>query len=74
MTTNPVMVRAARALLGWSQTDLAHAAGLKLQTIARFEIGEQTPLLTTMSHMIAALEAAGVRFTETGVNLGSARQ
>lgn len=56
-------VRAARGLIGWSQTQLAQAAGLSLPTVKRFET-ESTVKVSedAIGKMIAALEAAGVEF------------
>jgi transcriptional regulator with XRE-family HTH domain len=59
-------IRAARALLGWRQQDLAKAAKIGLATIARIEQGEG-PAQGHVSTIIAiqhALERAGVRFFE----------
>lgn len=57
-------VKAARALLAWSQHDLAEASGVSYPTIARLE-KEDGPLggrKTTAEAIRAALEAAGVEF------------
>ena len=39
MTIEAAQVRAARALIGWSQTKLADAARLPPATVERFETG-----------------------------------
>ncbi|MGM5026270.1 helix-turn-helix domain-containing protein [Tardiphaga sp. 862_B3_N4_1] len=49
------MIRAARALLRWEQTDLAEAAGLSLATVKRLE-KESGPIPGTRA-TAAALEA-----------------
>ncbi len=54
-------VRAARALIGWSQTKLAEAAGAPLSIIERFETGASIAE-EGIDKMQAALEAAGVVF------------
>jgi transcriptional regulator with XRE-family HTH domain len=57
-------IRAARALLGWSQPALATASGLSLPTIVRME-GRQGPGRSAAANVDAverALEAAGVVF------------
>ena len=57
-------IRAARALLGWSQPALAKAASLSLPTIVRME-GQQGPGRSAAANVDAvqrALEAAGVVF------------
>jgi transcriptional regulator with XRE-family HTH domain len=53
--------RAARALLGWSATDLAAAAALSRNTVERAErtgVSEETRIRIRL-----ALEKAGVEFT-----------
>jgi transcriptional regulator with XRE-family HTH domain len=55
-------LRAARGLLGWSQSDLARAAGVGRQTVAKLELGEQTPLVSTLNRLVAAFMFAGIRF------------
>ncbi|MBY0298744.1 MAG: helix-turn-helix domain-containing protein [Methylobacterium sp.] len=67
-------LRAARALLGWSQDALSEASGVSVATIKRLEPGEgllQTRL-ETLEKLRRALEAHGVIFTngeEPGVKL-----
>lgn len=58
-------VKAARELLGWKQTDLAGASGLSIVTIRRTEAreGDLTGRDETIAAIRAALEAAGVEFT-----------
>lgn len=65
-------VKAARALLSWTQHDLAAKSGVSYPTIARLE-KEDGPLggrSATVQAIRAALEDAGVTFTEGGVSLG----
>ena len=56
-------LRAARGLLGWSQTDLSTAAKVGRATIADFESGKREPYVRTLDVLRSALEAAGVEFT-----------
>jgi ribosome-binding protein aMBF1 (putative translation factor) len=56
--------RAARALIGWSQPELAAAARVGVSTIQNFETGRSVPNPKNMSDIIAALEAAGVIFVD----------
>jgi DNA-binding XRE family transcriptional regulator len=59
-------VKAARALLAWSQEDLASAADVSLPTVKRLE-AQDGPLGgrdKTGLKLCAALEAAGVEFIE----------
>jgi transcriptional regulator with XRE-family HTH domain len=55
-------VRAARAMLEWSQSDLAAAAKIALPTVKRFETGVRTPIPVVKAAIIRALEDAGVEF------------
>jgi transcriptional regulator with XRE-family HTH domain len=57
----PAQVRAARAWLGWTRTDLARAAGLSVESIRDFEIGRTDPRASTLAKMEAAFRAAGLR-------------
>ena len=66
----PKHLRAGRALLAWSQQDLAKAAGVATSTIADFERGQRTPVANNAQAMRSALEGAGVRFLPTGVVIG----
>ncbi|HTK35603.1 MAG TPA: helix-turn-helix transcriptional regulator [Caulobacteraceae bacterium] len=59
-------IRAARALLGWSQPALAKASGISLPTIVRME-GRQGPGRSSAANVDAvrrALETAGVVFLD----------
>lgn len=66
----PKHVRAARALLAWSQQDLAKAAGVATSTVADFERGQRTPVANNAQAIRGALEAAGIRFLPTGAVIG----
>ena len=57
--------RAARALIGMNQPDLAAAASLGLSTIVDFERGRRAVSAEAISAIRDALEAAGVVFIET---------
>lgn len=66
-------IRAARALLGWSQNDLAAHAGVSAATVYRLERAEgdihQHP--GTRNKVLRVLHGAGVIFTEqNGEGLG----
>lgn len=61
-------IRAARALLGWSQHDLADKAGLSQTGIARIENGTNQPNSKTITKIETAFDAADVEFLgSTGV-------
>ncbi|WP_428032799.1 helix-turn-helix domain-containing protein [Ancylobacter sp.] len=59
-------MKAARALLGWSQTDLANASAISEPTIKRLESqdGELGGRVDTAAAIRAALEAAGIIFVD----------
>ena len=52
--------RAARALLDWSQTDLAARSNLSESTIRNFEKGRASPSINNLAAVRRALETAGV--------------
>jgi transcriptional regulator with XRE-family HTH domain len=59
-------LRAARALLGWRQEDLAQAAKVGVATIRRIE-SQQGPLagyVSTLLKIQAAFEQAGIQFID----------
>ncbi|QEN91163.1 helix-turn-helix domain-containing protein [Labrys sp. KNU-23] len=59
----PSQCRAARALLDWSQQQLADAAKVGNATIRNFEGGNPSqPRRATLEMLRIALEAAGVQF------------
>lgn len=61
-------IRAARALIGWSQGELAHQAGLSQTGIARIENGTNHPNSTTLEKITGAFDRADVEFIgQTGV-------
>jgi len=63
LTLSAEQLRAARALLGWSQTQLAEKAGLSLPTVKRVEI-ERGPRVSDAARLAlrVALESGGVEF------------
>ena len=72
----PGQVRAARGLIGWSQDQLVGTSGVPKRTIVRMELGEGEPQRRTVEAIRAALEAAGVEFTNgdaPGVKLRKAQ-
>lgn len=66
----PQHVRAARALLAWSQQDLAKAAGVATSTVADFERGRRTPVANNAQAIRGALEGASIQFLPTGAVIG----
>ena len=74
-------LRAARALLGIDQRELAQRAGLSLPTIQRMEAsdGQVRGIVDTLVKVIAALEAAGIELIgenmpSTGTGLANLRE
>jgi transcriptional regulator with XRE-family HTH domain len=59
-------IRAARALLGWSQNELARTAGVGLATLQRIEQNEGVVKanFSTILKIQKVLEQAGVHFTD----------
>lgn len=60
-------IRAARALLNWSQGDLADRTGLATPSIGNMEIGKHNPSLKSQQKIITAFDEAGVEFIDDGV-------
>jgi transcriptional regulator with XRE-family HTH domain len=63
MLTSP-QIRAARALLGWLQEDLAKKSKVGLATIQRLEKGQSVVAahVSTVIKLQSALEKAGIKF------------
>jgi transcriptional regulator with XRE-family HTH domain len=57
----PVQCKMARVALGWGVRELAKAAQVSTQTVARLEKGDQLKP-STIDHLRSVLEAAGVEF------------
>ncbi|WP_409565067.1 helix-turn-helix domain-containing protein [Methylobacterium sp. J-090] len=58
-------VRAARALLGWSQSDLSNRSGIGRRTLMNFENGLTHPMDVTLQRIEEVLKAAGVQMTRS---------
>lgn len=66
-------IKAARALLGWSQDDLAARAGVSTPTVKRLESaeGEIGGRAETQVALLAALREGGIEFiAENGGGMG----
>lgn len=63
----PEQCRAARALLDWTQTDLADRTGIAVSTVRGFESGRHTLMRSNMAMLQATLEQAGVVFIAADV-------
>jgi transcriptional regulator with XRE-family HTH domain len=69
----PVQCRMARAGLGWGIRELARSAKVSVDTVVRFERGEELRE-RTVEALQRAFEAAGLEFTNgdrPGLRLGS---
>lgn len=62
MITAP-QCRAARALLDWTQAELAERAGIGLSTVQDFEAGRHKPYKRTLEKIAATFAEVGVEFT-----------
>jgi transcriptional regulator with XRE-family HTH domain len=63
----PEQVKAARALLAWSQQELAAKANVATSTLADFERGVRIPVANNSQAIREALEAEGLQFIAGGV-------
>ena len=58
----PVQCKAARAMSGLSQDQLATKSGVAVSTIIPFEQNQRKPYASTIEKLRSALEKAGVEF------------
>lgn len=63
----PAQIRAARALIGWKQADLARAASISEISVKNIERGATDPRSSTLSAIEGAFRDAGVIFLDPGV-------
>lgn len=62
----PAQIRAARALIGWKQTDLSEASGVSEISIKNIERGTTDPRSSTLGAIQSAFIKAGVVFLDPG--------
>ena len=62
----PRQIRAARALLGWSQQELADNAIVSVNAVIRLERGLVDSRVSTLTAVTKALTRAGVEFIPDG--------
>lgn len=62
-------IRAGRALLGWTQQELAKRAQISERTLRMVE-GESSPYERTIAMLQEPLEAAGIVFLTTPAGIG----
>ena len=70
MPLTPEQCRAARALLDWTQDDLAAHAEVSRSTVRGFEGGQHGLQRATAAAIRRALEIAGVIFLEANADCG----
>lgn len=68
----PRACAAARAVLGWSMSDLAGRAGVAYSTVADFERGARVPILNNLRAIKQALGQADIEFIDDGQRWGVA--
>lgn len=61
-------IKAGRALVGWSQAELAERAGLSEASIKDIEAENTDPRRSTLRAIVQAFDDAGVIFLDSGVN------
>lgn len=62
----PELTKAARALLKWTQADLAKASQIPLSNIKNFERGSLDPRASLLAQLERAITGAGVLILEPG--------
>jgi len=67
MNAHGKQIIAARALLGWSQQELADRAGIGVSTVQSFEKGDRDTRTENKEAIIDTLEKAGIDFSSGGV-------
>ena len=72
MSISPAQCRAARGLVDLTQDQLAKLSGVSKRTIAGFETERTVPIPANLRAIQHALETAGVRFTQLGVERSAA--
>ena len=66
----PAQIRAGRALLNWSQDELAEKASVSLSTVRDFEKERRGGVIGSLKSLRDALESADVVFLESKGDLG----
>lgn len=70
MSITPQQSRAARGLLGWTQTQLAQASLVGLSTVRNFEGEHRETTPANLAAIYGAFERAGVIFEHDGKFVG----
>jgi transcriptional regulator with XRE-family HTH domain len=70
----PKLIKAARALLEWTQADLARQSGLSVPALANIERGSAHPRQDTLQLLQQTFERSGIEFLDPpGVQLAAER-
>lgn len=64
LTLSYKQIKAARAILGWSQDEVAEASGLSIATVRKLEAGTISPRASTNDKLRDVFENAGLEFLE----------
>ncbi len=67
---SPAQIRAARGLLGWTQSQLSARSGVSEQTIRLCETGQRQPYGRTLDSLQSALLEAGIVFIDDNGDKG----
>jgi len=70
---SPAQIRAARALLDWSQHELSDRSGVGRRTVAEYEGGGEKVKEASIKGMMDALTLAGIHFSGEGEPEGVTR-
>jgi transcriptional regulator with XRE-family HTH domain len=62
------LIRASRALLGWTQKDLSLKTGITPKALSDFELGKKPLSAKTNARMKAAFEANGIQYLAVNDN------
>lgn len=73
MNIHGKQITAARALLGWSQPELAERASVSQTTVNNFENGNRDTRTDTKEAIIGVLREAGIDFLENGLQFKPSR-
>jgi len=65
---SPVLCRAARGLLGWSQEERARRTDVVPATIRGYELGQKIPRRASLSSIRRAFAQAGVTFARDPIH------
>jgi hypothetical protein len=70
MSITPQESRAARGLLNWTQTQLAHSSLIGLSTVRNFEGEHHETTAANLAAIRGAFTSAGVIFEDDGKHVG----